>query len=384
MFLGTGNNHTGKGRIASACGLCLVLLCISCGTIRSFGRLPRGERLERIKKSPNWKDGEFRNSVPFNPDDPGLIAMSFDLLTSGGGTRPSCDMPTVRTDLGGIDRSTDCAVWFGHASMLLQAGGVRYLIDPVLSNPWPQRMLLRAFKGTLSYTPDDIPDVDVIIITHNHWDHLDYSSIRSIMDRTGLFVCPLGVGEHLEYWGCPRDKINELDWGDSLTLGEGSIIHCLTSIHNSRRFIKKNRTLWMSALIESPSASCLKRIFISGDGGFGEHFARVPEHFGPIDLAIMENGQYAGHTGAEHTRPEELVKELEMLSPRMVLPYHNSKYALSEHPWSEPMDLLFENSKGKDYILLSPMMGELVDFSGTSLPSIPWWRDMECYTPGQI
>ena len=293
-------------------------------------------------------------------------------------------MPSVITDLHSLDRAKDCALWFGHSSVFIQAGGVRYLMDPVLSNAWPQRMLLRAFKGTLGYKPDDIPETDVVLITHNHWDHLDYFTITRIMDRVGLFVCPLGVGEHLEYWGCPPDKIRELDWGDSLTLGNGASIHCLTSMHGSRRFIKKNKTLWMSAFIRTPQSERLRNIFISGDGGFGEHFALVPQRFGQVDLAIMENGQYCDIPESEHSRPEELLKELEMLSPGMVLPYHNSKYALSEHDWSEPMDLLYDNSKGKPYILLCPMIGELIDFTSPSLPSFPWWRDMECYKKRQV
>lgn len=379
MFPGAGNAELWKGRIASACGLCLALLCISCGTIRSFGWDPGNERMERIRQSPNWEGGRFRNRTSCNRSDPGLISLSFGLLSSGGKARPSCEVPSVRTDLHGLDRNTDCAVWFGHSSLFLQAGGVRYLVDPVLSNAWPQRMLLKAFRGTLAYTPDDIPDVDVLIITHNHWDHLDYFSITALKDRVDLFVCPLGVGGHLEYWGCAPEKIRELDWDDSLVLKSGASIHCLTAVHDSRRFLKKNNTLWMAALIESPSSDILGRIFISGDGGFGGHFAQIPGRFGPIDLAVMENGQYDAVPGSDHSRPEELVKELEMLSPKMVLPYHNSKYSLSKHPWSEPMDYLFENSKGKPYILLNPMIGELVDFSAGILPSTPWWRKMDCY-----
>lgn len=379
MYLRAGNSESWKGRIATACGLCLLLICSSCATVRSFGRAPRGERLERIRQSPNWRDGQFRNVNSAEPHVPGWFTYAMRLLTAGGDARPSCAVPVVRTDLHALDRNMDCALWFGHASILLQTGGDRFLVDPVFSNAWPQRMLLRAFKGTLCYTPDDIPDVDVVLITHNHWDHLDYFSITAIMDRVGLFVCPLGVGEHLEYWGCPHGKIRELDWGDSLTLESGTVIRSMTAIHNSRRFIKKNNTLWMAALIENPASDALKRIFISGDGGFGGHFASIPERFGPIDLAIMENGQYDEYFESEHTRPEELVKELDMLSARMVLPYHNSKYALSSHPWSEPMDLLFDNSKGKSFTLLSPMPGELMDFSAPSLPTLPWWREMDCY-----
>ena len=367
------------GRIAFACGLFfLTLLFPSCGTVRSFRGDFSEDRRQRIEQSPNWQDGRFRNQEACNPDEEGWFSYSVSLLFSGGETRPSCPVPVVKTDLHSLGREKECAVWFGHASLFLQVGGVRYLVDPVLTNVWPQRMLLRPFKGTKrAFAPEDIPDIDVLLITHSHWDHLDYFTIRALKDRVGLFVCPLGVGAYLEHWGCPAGRIRELDWDERVDIAPGVTIRALPTVHNSRRFITQDKTLWMAALIETRDADRLHRVFISGDGGYGKHFAQIREHYGPIDLAVMENGQYNELFHTVHTRPEELLMEIDALAPRMVLPYHNAKYALAKHPWDEPMERLYESAKGKPYLLLTPRIGDLVDFASDTLPTAPWWREMD-------
>ncbi len=366
-----------KGRFAIACGLFLLCTCYSCGIVRQFGREPRGERLERIKQSPNWRDGKFHNPVPFHPDETGWFCYSVSLMTTGGAARPSGPIPVKKVDLIHLSRDKDCLIWLGHSSVFLQISGIRYLIDPVLTSGWPQRWLLSKFKGDFPLQPEEIPEIDVVVLTHNHWDHLDYLTLRAIKDRVGMFVCPLGLGEYLEYWDCPPEKIRELDWEDRVEVGDQAVVHALPSIHTSRRLSARDKTFWMAVLIESPSSEHLGRVFISGDGGFGRHFAEVPRKYGDIDLAIMENGQYSEEPLSVHTRPEELLLEIEMLHPRWVLPYHNSRYALAKHPWKEPMELLYEHSQGKSYQLLLPMVGECVDFEGTGYPNQPWWRELE-------
>lgn len=374
----------GRGRNVFVCGLCIILLLSSCATLRSFRREPRGERLERIKASPNWEDGRFRNvSGEVDPDEPGWFPYTFTLLTIGGKARPSCPIPCVRTDLHSLGRERDCIIWFGHASVFLQLGGVRWLMDPVFTNVFPQRMLLRPFKGTVVYTPDDIPEIDVLLISHCHWDHLDYFTVTAIKERVGKVVCPLGVGEYFEFWGYPKEKIVELDWEDSFEIPsrEGrcaASVKALPAVHNSRRFSAQDRTLWMSAIIETPSAS-LPRVFISGDGGWGQHFTDIARRFSPIDLAIMENGQYGECGGSVHSRPEELVREIETLSPRIVMTYHNGKYSLAKHSWSEPLDLAYEYAQSSGRMLLTPEIGEPVFPGSGSYPVSPWWRDLACY-----
>ena len=359
-----------RGRNAIVCGLCVILLS-SCATVKSFRRTPRGERLERIKQSPQWRDGRFRNpGSDADPKEQGPISLTFSLLTASGDKRPKTAIPTVKTDLKALDKGMDCFVWFGHASIFFQQSGVRCLMDPVLSNVFPQRMLLRPFKGTKIYTPDDIPDLDALIITHNHWDHLDYFTVTKLFDRVGKVICPLGVGEYLEYWGCPKEKLVEMDWGEVCQVSDSLLVRALPAVHNSRRFCAQDRTLWASFVLEYPT----RKIFISGDGGYGPHFAEIAREYGPFDLAVLENGQYGDSPNGVHSRPEELRKEIEDLAPKAVFTYHNSKYALSKHPWEEPMELVYEYAEGSPLRLLAPIIGEIVYLNSEPPAAVPWWR----------
>jgi len=377
MFLLKDCTSLWKGRFAIACGLCLLCTCYSCGIVKQFGREPRGERLERIRQSPHWRDGKFHNPIPFQADESGWFSFSVSLLMTGGDARPSGPIPVEKPDLSKLPQEKDCVIWLGHSSVFLQIDGLRYLVDPVLTSGWPQKWLLSKFKGDFPLRPEEIPEIDAVILTHNHWDHLDYLTIRALQDRVGMFICPLGLGEYLEYWDCPPEKIHELDWGEKVTVGGKAFVHALTAIHGSRRFSARDKTFWMAALIESPGSGTLGRVFVSGDGGYGRHFAEIPRQYGDIDLAIMENGQYNDQFQSVHTRPEELLKEIEMLHPKWVLPYHNSRYALAGHPWKEPLEFLYEHAQDLPSLLLFPRVGECIDFEENDFPQAPWWRIIE-------
>ena len=176
----------------------------------AFGRLPRGSRLE----SPNYRDGQFRNleaSPMMTGDKSRLSGILEFLFRKKEGLRPDAAVPALKTDLRALDRDSNLLVWFGHSSYLLQAEGRRVLVDPVFRAAAPFSFLNRSFKGTDIYRPGDMPDVDLLVITHDHWDHLDYRTVTELKSRIGKVVCPLGVGEHFEYWGFDPEKIIELD-----------------------------------------------------------------------------------------------------------------------------------------------------------------------------
>ena len=348
----------------------------------AVGRQPRGERLERCKQSPQWKDREFVNvhETPTLTGDDGLFGQMWKFLFGRvDDLKPGRDIPVVKTSLKDIPRSEEVCVWLGHSSVYIQTGGLRFLFDPVLTNKLPVWWFMRPFKGADAYTTDDIPDVDYLVITHDHWDHLDWKTVTALRERVGQVVCSLGIGEHFEYWGYDPKKIHDLDWGDSIavanyklyTLNSQLTIRCLPTRHFSGR-MGQHKTLWASYLIDGP-----RRIFVSGDGGYDERFKQIGEQYPDIDLAVMENGQYNEQFHTVHTRPEELLMEIDALAPKMVLPYHNAKYALAKHPWDEPMECLYESAKGKPYLLLTPRIGDLVDFASESLPTAPWWREMD-------
>ena len=296
-------------------------------------------------------------------------------MTAGkkGGKRPEGVIPSVHRNLLDLPDTSELMVWLGHSSLFLQTGGARVLVDPIFGNHLPEGAILRPFKGTRVFSADDVPPVDALVITHCHWDHLDYHSVKALKDKAGMVICPLGVGEFFEYWGYPPEKIHELDWGDVCPVKDEVTLKALPARHNSIRYSGRDRTFWMSFMLSGAST-----IFVSGDGGIGPHFARIAAEFPEIDLAVMENGQYDSRMGSEHTRPEELRREIEILAPRLVFTCHNSKYSLSDHPWTEPLELIYLYALEKGIGLLTPLMGEIVDIGeGVPHTMTPWWRSVD-------
>ena len=233
-----------------------------------FGRAPRGERLERIRRSPNYRDGAFRNrhATPQLTSGKGWWATMYDFLFERQErNRPDHALPAVKTDLKALDPKENLLVWFGHSSYLIQADGLRILVDPVFETASPLPFFNRPFEGTDLYKPEDMPGIDLLVITHDHWDHLDYGTVTKLRDRTGRVVCPLGVGEYFEYWSFDPQRITELDWGEQVALGGGFTVYCRPARHFSGRTFRANRTLWASFVVETPS----QRIFLGGDGGDG-------------------------------------------------------------------------------------------------------------------
>lgn len=204
----------------------------------SFGRLPCGERLARIERSPNYRDGQFRNrerTPQITSERSRVRTMLGFLFRSTENLRPAAPVTAVKTDLQALDPGQDRLVWFGHSSYLILSGGRRILIDPVFRSAAPLGFLNRAFPGSDLYRPEDMPAVDVLVISHDHWDHLDYRTVRELKDRIGTVVCPLGVGAHFERWGFAPDRIVELDWDEETSPAEGFRIVCLPSRHFSGR-----------------------------------------------------------------------------------------------------------------------------------------------------
>ena len=321
--------------IALLAAIAVVLGITGCiGT--SFGRLPSGKRLERIKKSPNYEDGAFHYPIQtevMTSSKSGIATMWEFLTESRDETRPQEPVPSEKVDISNLSREGDFIVWFGHSSYLLQIEGKRLLVDPVFYKASPVSWINRSYPGTDLWRPSDMPPCDWLLISHDHWDHLDYQCVKELKTNVSRVILPLGVGEHLEYWGYEETMLTELDWNESADLGDGFSIHCLPARHFSGRGLSRNKTLWASFLLRTPSG---RQIFIGGDGGYGPHFKEIGQKFSGIDLAIMENGQYNPDWAQIHTMPSELPLECHDLGAKEVITVHHSKYSLSKHPWDEP------------------------------------------------
>lgn len=326
----------------------------------SFGRLPQGERMERIKHSSNYKDGEFKNlheTVLMTSDKSRIRGLWDFLFRKDDKLRPEKELPVVKTDLTKIPLDKDVIVWFGHSSYLIQIDGKRILVDPVFCMASPVSFINKPFKGTDVFKPEDMPDIDFLVITHDHWDHLDYGTIMQLKDRVKKVICPLGVGEHFEYWGFEKNQLVELDWSEDSELDTGFAIHCLPARHFSGRGLKANQSLWASFLLESPT----QKIFIGGDGGYDTHFAEIGKRFPDIDLAILENGQYNEDWKYIHLMPQYMEQAVKDLNPQNVLTVHHSKYALAKHPWDEPIHNALKMKKDLNCNILIPQIGEVTE-----------------------
>ena len=318
---------------------------------------------ERIQASPNYRDGMFQNQEPtpqFTGDTASTSATLWRFLTGKETLRvPQQPIHAIKTDLKDLPTDSDWLVWFGHSSYLFCLNGMRYLVDPLLQPEWPASMMLKAFPGTDIYRPEDLPNIDVLIITHEHWDHMDYATLRDIRDRVQQVVCPLGIADYLRYWGYEDEQIFELDWYERLTAEGGLTITCLPSRHFSNRLLgKPNQTLWASFMVEAGG----RKVYIGGDGGYDKRFSEIHERFGAVDLAILENGQYNANWRYIHTTPQDLEKVILDLQARQIFTVHHDKYSLAMHPWYEPDSVAHDIAAKYDIHLLDTPIGAVVHF----------------------
>jgi len=340
-----------------------------------FGKLPAGERLARIEKSPNYKNGAFQNLNPTQQmtAEGGFMKIMNDFRNAKN-RRPPVELPSVKTDLKNLPAGKNLLVWFGHSSYFMQIDGKTILVDPVFcGNASPVWFMIKSFKGTDVYSPEDFPAIDYLIITHDHWDHLDYKTVKALKPKVGKVITGLGTGAHFERWGYSPEIIVENDWGDSVKLAEGFMVHATPARHFSGRGTKPNQSLWTSFVLKTPSL----QIFIGGDGGYDEHFAEIGEKFGSFDLVILENGQYNTSWKYIHMMPGEVVQAAKDLRAKRLFPVHSMKFALAIHSWDTPLKTVTELSKNANQAIITPMIGEQVDLNDTTKVFSEWWLNLK-------
>ena len=321
---------------------------------------------ERIQASANYRDGMFRNQLPtpqFTGDTASTRGTLWRFLTNKDTLRvPQQPIPAVKTDLKSLPTDNDWLVWFGHSSYLFCLDGKRYLVDPLLKPEWPATLMMKPFAGTDIYRPDDLPDIDVLVITHEHWDHMEYATIRDIRNRVKRVICPLGIADYLRYWGYKDEQVIEMDWQEETAISSqlsAVRITCLPSRHFSNRLLgKPNQTLWASFMVEAGG----RKVYIGGDGGYDKRFREIHERFGAVDLALLENGQYNESWKYIHTTPEDLEKVILDLQAKQVFTVHRDKFALSVHPWYEPSTVAHDIAAKHNIHLLDAPIGTVVKF----------------------
>jgi L-ascorbate metabolism protein UlaG (beta-lactamase superfamily) len=339
-----------------------------------FGKAPSGDRLERIKKSPNYKDGAFHNirATPMMSGSKGMSSALFEILFGApDDLKPKDTLPSEKHNLKNIDIRENIIVWFGHSSYYIQIDGKRILVDPVFSpNASPVWFTTKAFPGSNRYSANDMPNIDYLFITHDHWDHLDYATVSALKSKIAKAICPLGVGETLEYWGYSPDKITERDWYDSVDLSGGFSVTLAPTRHFSGRALKRNQTLWTAYMLSAPSM----KFYLGGDGGYDKHFAELGEKFGPFDLAILENGQYNNHWKYIHCSPDETMQAAIDLKAKYLFPVHSAKFPLANHPWNEPLKRISKLSEDKKFPIITPKIGQITSLNNMNQSFNKWWE----------
>ena len=357
--------------------LLALILIVAIGTVvvlnlPSFGKLPSGERLARIEQSPNYREGHFQNlseTPDLTPTGSQFSLFYNYFFPNTKDLYPQKPLPTVQTELGSLPNNT--WVWLGHSSYLMNIEGKRVLIDPVFHSASSFSFIVKPFEYTYTYTPEDMPqEISLLVLTHDHWDHLDYKTMKAIKDRVQQVVCPLGVGSHLEYWGFSPERITELDWQDITRVGEMTLT-CLPARHFSGRGLRRAKTLWASYMLQVGG----RTIFIGGDSGYDTHFAQIGKRFPSIDLALVENRQYSENWRYIHTLPKYLPQVMQDLGAKTYFAGHNSKFKLAQHPWYEPLETVAKIAQEHpEYHIITPKIGEVV-YLDKEQTFTHWWRE---------
>jgi len=338
-----------------------------------FGALPDGKHLEAAVRSPNYRNGVFNNLIdtPMRTQESGgFVSNLWSLLVDRNpNLKPPSPLASTRVDLKALAASDEVLVWLGHSSYFVQLGGKKILIDPVFSiSAAPIPYANDAFTGTTPYTADDMPDIDYLLVTHDHWDHLDYPSAKALRSKVGQVVVGLGMGQYFEQWGYPIDRIHERDW--NTTVGDTDVrVHVLPARHYSGRMLTRNKTQWVAFALETPQ----RRLFFSGDSGYGPHFREIGERFSGFDLVALDSGQYDPRWANIHMFPEQAVQAAQDLRAKALVPAHVGRFSIAAHDWDEPFKRISTAAQGKPYRLLTPGIGAVVRIGDETQSFSPWW-----------
>ncbi|PEL81233.1 hypothetical protein CN558_11670 [Bacillus wiedmannii] len=313
---------------------------------------------------------QIHTDVSFKPKD--IIGLMTDYFKMKSKLRPLKNLPIVLSDKN--NESLESVTWFGHSASLLKIEGKTLLLDPMFgdaSSPFPLFNSKR-YSGVFSLEREDLQEIDAIIISHNHYDHLNYKSIMQLKDRAKHFYVPTGVAQYLIKWGVSPSKISEHNWWDEITFDNIKLV-CAPARHFSgRSMTDRDCSLWCSWLILGQET----KVFFSGDSGYAPHFKEIGDKYGPFDLTLMECGQYDPRWSAIHMLPEETVQAHIDVKGELLLPIHWGAFTLSLHEWSDPIERVTKEAKRLGVNIATPQIGESITLKSTDYPSSAWWREI--------
>lgn len=337
------------------------------------GRYSKQKRAE-YSKSLQYRNGKFVNQVPTSWDTSlgSMLSMLRDFVKGNPERKPKSPIPMADFASGRTFNGSNAKItWFGHSAFLLEIEGKSILFDPMFGKaPTPFPIRNQRYSGKLPFEIEELPTVDAVFLTHDHYDHLDYGSIMKLKGKVKRFFTPLGVGSHLERWGISPEIISEHDWWSEFEF-EGLQFACTPARHFSGRgLMDRNSTLWCSWVIEGKHS----KIFFSGDGGYGPHFKEIGNKYGPFDITLMECGQYDDRWAAIHMLPEETVQAHLDVKGKVLIPVHWGAFTLSLHSWHDPVERAVKAAEELGVDIATPRIGETVTVGSQSYPNSAWWH----------
>ena len=363
--------------------LSLIALLIIIGVLfinlsPQFGGVASKQQQELFSKSKHYKDGKFLNNggVKMEMSFKDSFKAMWILFKSNSNAKPNKNIVVQKIDSITIANynSKTRFIWFGHSTFLLQIKGKNLLIDPMFGDvPAPNPLLgNKRFSNKLPIEIEKLPSIDAVLITHDHYDHLDYESIQKLKSKVNMFYTPLGIGIHLLKWGVEKERIIELDWWQEIKFDELTI-RCTPAQHFSGRGISdREKTLWCSWIIQSDD----ENLFFSGDSGYASHFKEIGEQYGPFDFAFMECGQYNNLWPLVHMLPEETAQAGLDIKAKKMMPIHWGAFKLASHSWTDPVERISKKAKELNVDLVIPKIGEIVEIGLNNSEEIyPWWRN---------
>ncbi|MDA9555726.1 MBL fold metallo-hydrolase [Pelobium sp.] len=335
-----------------------------------FGGEPKVEDLNHSK---NFRDGIFHNQnfTQVMRADASYLDMIKNLLRKPKDNDPNTPLPVVKTNLHELNNQEAGIIWFGHSSYLLLVDGKKILVDPVFHNASPVALFGKPYAYSHNYQIEDFPEIDIVLISHDHYDHLDYKAIKKLIPKTKHFITSLGVDAHLKHWGVSSSKITTLDWHQEFTL-DGLKFTAAPARHFSGRKFKRGNTLWSSFILKTSN----QQIYLGGDSGYDTHFEEIGRQYGPFDLAILECGQYGKDWPNIHMLPEEMLTAAKELNTKKLIPVHWGKFSLAFHPWTEPIERALKAAESHEIQLFTPKIGEVLNFN-TDVATDKWWRSIQ-------
>lgn len=357
--------------IAVIMGLISIVISLFLIFSPQFGKAQSKEQKIEYEKLGNYENGKFININPTEMDIH-YWALIKEMLKGSNTRQPAMNVDVEKIDSITIGNSNITQLtWFGHSTFLLEIDGKTILIDPMFSKkPSPVKFIgAKRYSKELPIEIENLPFIDAVVITHDHYDHLDYASIKKLKGKVGKYFTPLGIANYLIKWGVEKEKINELNWWKSIEFDSINLT-CTPARHFSGRgLFDRASTLWCSWVIQGKN----ENIFFSGDGGYDTHFKDIGDKYGPFDISLMECGQYHKDWKLFHMMPEETVQASIDLKSNLTMPIHWGAFTLAYHDWTEPIERALKKANELNAAVTTPKIGEIVLVGDTNFPTEKWW-----------